>query len=81
MQTYILPAVLGAVIIQPIVQLKQYRIVAIAFAVAVIVVLSVGAFARGLAPFSTAIAVLITVFLAWITRKKEADAVAAEEVI
>jgi hypothetical protein len=68
---YVLPAVLGAVLVQAIVSMKQPRTTVIALAVAAAVVFLVLPAVPGLAMVSTAIAVLGTVLLAWFLRNRQ----------
>jgi len=69
---YVLPAVLGAVLIQAIVSMKQPRTTVIALVVSAVVVFAVVPFAPALAMVSTAIAVLATIVLAWFFRSRTA---------
>ena len=68
---YVLPAVLGAVLVQAIVSMKQPRTTVIALAVAAAVVFLRPAGGSGLAMVSTAIAVLGTALLAWFLRGRQ----------
>jgi hypothetical protein len=77
---YVLPAVLGAVLVQAIVSMKQPRTTVIALVVAAVVVFVVLPMVPALAMVSTAIAVLGTVLLAWFFRGKQASAGAARPV-
>ncbi|NUP58023.1 MAG: hypothetical protein HOQ04_11975 [Pseudarthrobacter sp.] len=75
---YVLPTVLGAVLVQAIVSMKQPRTTVIALAVSAVVVFAVVPLLPSLAMMSTAIAVLATIVLAWFFRgKSDAVAVAA----
>jgi uncharacterized membrane protein YccC len=77
---YVLPAVLGAVLVQAIVSMRQPRTTVIALVVAAVVVFVVLPMVPALAMVSTAIAVLGTVLLAWFFRGKQASAGAARPV-
>lgn len=70
-RTFILPSVLGAVIVQAIVSLKQVRSTVIAIAVAAFVVFVLVPLVPALGMATTAIAVISTLVLAWFLRKKE----------
>jgi hypothetical protein len=74
---YVLPAVLGAVLIQAIVTMKQVRTTVFAVAVAAVVVFVVLPLVPSLAMVSTGIAVLATVLLAWFFRGRRQAAVPA----
>lgn len=67
-QTYILPSVLGAVLVQAIVSQRQLRTTLVAAAVAAAVVFLLVPAVPGLAFFGTAIAVITTAVLAWFLR-------------
>ncbi|GAA1129034.1 hypothetical protein [Citricoccus alkalitolerans] len=69
-RTYVLPAVLGAVIIQAIVSLKQVRATAVAVIVAVLVIFVLVPLAPVLAMASTAIAVICTLVITWFVRPR-----------
>jgi hypothetical protein len=77
---YVLPAVLGAVLVQAIVSMKQPRTTVIALVVAALVVFVVLPMVPALAMVSTAIAVLGTVLLAWFFRGKQVTAGTAEPI-
>lgn len=77
---YVLPAVIGAVLVQAIVAMKQPRTTVIALAVGAVVVFVVLPLVPALAMVSTAIAVLGTVLLAWFFRGRQATAGAARPV-
>lgn len=68
---YILPAVLGAVLVQCIVSMKQPRVTLIALGVAAAVTFVLLPLFPSLAFFGTAIAVLATVVLSWVLRAKQ----------
>ncbi|MHC6594626.1 hypothetical protein [Arthrobacter sp. C152] len=70
---YVLPAVLGAVLVQAIVSMKQPRTTVIALVVSAVVVFGLVPLAPSLAMVSTAISVLGTILLAWFLRGKSAD--------
>lgn len=71
-QTYILASVLGAVVVQAIVSLKQLRATIIAIVVSASVVFLLIPAIPALAFFSTAIAVIATAVLAWFLRDRSA---------
>jgi hypothetical protein len=66
---YVLPAVMGAVIVQAIVSLKQLRPTLIAFAVVLVVQFILLPLVPALALVSTAISVVATIAFAWLARK------------
>lgn len=66
---YVLPAVMGAVIVQAIVSLKQLRPTLIALAVVLVVQFVLLPLVPGLAMVSTAISVIATIIFAWFARK------------
>ncbi|NUL45881.1 hypothetical protein F7P69_11855 [Cellulosimicrobium funkei] len=70
-RTYVLPAVLGAVIIQAIVSLKQVRATVVAVVVASLVIFVVVPLAPSLAMASTAIAVICTLVITWFVRPRD----------
>lgn len=70
-QLYILPTVLGAVIIQAIVSQKAPRSTLIALAVCLIVVFVLVPLIPGFALFSTAVGVIATAVLAWVLRDRK----------
>ncbi|KAF0960354.1 hypothetical protein [Rhodococcus sp. T7] len=69
-RSYILPSVLGAVLVQAIVSMKQPRATVIALLVAAIITFVVVPAMPSLALSSTAIAVIVTAVLAWFLRNK-----------
>ncbi|MGO4235464.1 hypothetical protein [Pseudarthrobacter sp. YAF2] len=71
---YVLPAVIGAVLVQAIVSMRQPRTTVIALVVSAIVVFALVPLAPSLAMVSTAIAVLATILLAWFFRDKSSMA-------
>ncbi|MGP4991195.1 hypothetical protein ACTXIX_11535 [Glutamicibacter ardleyensis] len=80
-QLYILPTVMGAVLIQAIVSQKSPRAAVIASVVSLIVVFVLSPLSPKMALFSTAIAVISTAVLAWVLRDRQKTDVAerAEE--
>lgn len=76
-QSYILPSILGAVMVQLIVTLQQFRATIIALAVSLIVILLiVPNTPERVGQFSIAICVIATVLITWFTRnigKNDAD--------
>ncbi|MGP0224926.1 MULTISPECIES: hypothetical protein [unclassified Paenarthrobacter] len=68
---YVLPTVLGAVLVQAIVSMKQPRTTVFALLVSAVVVFVVLPLVPSLAMVSTAIAVLGTILLAWFFRGKQ----------
>lgn len=73
LQTFILPTVLGAVLIQAIVSLKQPRTTVIAALVATAVVFALVPALPQLAFFGTVIVVFSTVLAAWFLRSRAAE--------
>ncbi|MFF0903586.1 UNVERIFIED_CONTAM: hypothetical protein RF653_07900 [Kocuria sp. CPCC 205316] len=73
-QTYILPSVLGAVLVQAIVSTRSLRMTVIAGVVAAAVVFLLVPAVPALAFFGTAIAVISTAVLAWFLRDRSAPA-------
>lgn len=69
-RSFILPAVIGAVIVQAVVSLKQPKVAVVALAVAVFVEFVLKALIPGIAFYATAIAVVLTVTGAWFIRDK-----------
>ena len=69
-RSYILPSVLGAVLVQAIVSMKQPRATVVALLVAAIITFVVVPAMPSLALSSTAIAVIVTAVLAWFLRNK-----------
>ncbi|MFL1428378.1 MULTISPECIES: hypothetical protein [unclassified Nocardiopsis] len=67
---YILPAVMGGVLVQCVVTMRRYRTTAIAVAVALAVQFVLLPAAPGLALFSTALCVAVTMVLAWFLRDR-----------
>lgn len=77
-QAYILPSVLGAVLVQAVVSQWELRMTVIAGVVAAAVVFVLVPAMPALAFFGTAIAVVSTAVLAWLLRDKRPTTVAAE---
>ena len=69
-RSYILPSVLGAVLVQAIVSMKQPRATVVALLVAAVITFVVVPAMPSLALSSTAIAVIVTAVLAWFLRNK-----------
>jgi hypothetical protein len=67
---YILPAVFGAVVLQSILALKSVRTTIIAVVIAGLIVFIGLRLAPGITNFATAIAVVLTIIVAWFTRSK-----------
>ncbi len=68
---YVLPSVMGAVIVQAIVSLKQVRATIVAFVVAVLVLFVLVPLVPALSMVATAIVVLTTLVIGWFVRKRE----------
>lgn len=77
-QVYILPSVLGAVLVQAIVTLKQWRVALIAGLVSAAVVFLLLPAVPQLAFFGTALAVVVTAVLAWLLRSRNDDGATTE---
>jgi uncharacterized membrane protein len=73
-RTYILPSVLGAVLVQAVVSTRNLRVTVIAGVVAAAVVFLLVPAVPTLAFFGTAIAVITTAVLAWFLRDKSSPA-------
>jgi hypothetical protein len=73
---YVLPAVMGAVIVQAIVSMKQLRPTLIAFGVVLVVQFVLLPLLPGLTMMSTALSVIGTIFIAWFARKRTSAVVA-----
>ena len=73
-QTYILPSVLGAVLVQAIVSIRNLRVTVIAGVVSAAVIFLLVPTMPALAFFGTAIAVIGTAVLAWFLRDRSAPA-------
>ena len=67
---YVLPAVMGAVIVQAIISMKQMRPTLIAFAVVLVVQFVLLPLVPGLAMVSTAVSVIVTIIFAWFARER-----------
>lgn len=76
-RAYVLPAVLGAVLVQAIVSMKQPRTTVFAILVSAVVVFVVLPLVPSLAMVSTAIAVLGAILLGWFFRGKQLTAAPA----
>src|SRR5699024_11246437 len=63
---YILPAILGAVIVKAITTVKQPRIIVISLAISLVIGLIVMPLVPVLAGFATAICVALTIIVAWL---------------
>ncbi|NKX53008.1 hypothetical protein [Arthrobacter mobilis] len=74
---YILPSVMGAVIVQSILTIKQPRITLIAVAMAVLVQFVLLPLAPGIAFLTTGIAVIATIAVSWLARDRKAATAAA----
>jgi len=70
---YVLPSVMGAVVVQAVVSLKQFRATIVAFVVALLVQFVLVPLVPALAMVATAIAVLTTLVIGWFVRKREAE--------
>lgn len=77
-QLYILPAILGAVVVQAIVTVKQVRSALFALAASLLVIFVLVPLAPALASFNIAIVVLLTVLASWFLRNKQADSAYGE---
>lgn len=73
-QTYILPAIFGAVLLQIVLSMKAVRTTVIAAVVGALVVFVLVPLVPAVAYFSTAIAVVVTILLAWFLRDRSQDA-------
>ncbi len=79
-RVYILPAILGGVMVQLIATLKQVKATLIAVAVALVVVfLIVPSTPKIVSGFAVAIAVVLTVLISWYTRDRSAGTGGADE--
>jgi hypothetical protein len=67
---YILPAIFGAVVLQSVLAMKSLRTTIVAAAIAGLVVFIGLPLIPGIAHFATAIAVALTITVAWFTRSK-----------
>lgn len=70
-RVYVLPAVLGAVIIQAIVSLKQVRATVVATVVAALVQFVLVPLVPALGMAATAISVIVTLVIGWYVRRRE----------
>jgi hypothetical protein len=73
-QIYILPTILGAVVVQAIVTVRQVRSAGFALAASLLVIFVLLPLVPAIASFNVAIAVLLTVLASWFFRNKAADA-------
>ncbi|WP_051298095.1 hypothetical protein [Brevibacterium album] len=67
---YILPAILGGIVVQLIATLKQIKAALIAMAIAAAMVFGVLPFVPALAGFNTGIVVLLTIVVVWFARPR-----------
>ncbi len=73
-QTYILPSIMGAVLVQAIATVKQVRPAIFALLAAVLVIFVVLPLFPALGAFNIALAVLLTILASWFFRKKDEPA-------
>lgn len=71
---YILPSLIGGVLVQTIVALKQVRTTVVAIAVALVIHFLLLPVAPQVAMYGTAIAVVVSVVVAWLVRDRSAAA-------
>lgn len=71
-QLYIFPAIIGAVVVQIAVFVKQHRITVIALTAALVVQLLLVPQIAALSSFATALVVVTTMVLAWVSRDRSA---------
>ncbi|WP_026552053.1 hypothetical protein [Arthrobacter sp. H20] len=76
---YIFPSIIGAVLVQLVVTMKQPRVTIIAVVVAVVVLFVLVPAVPTLAKPATGIVVLLTAVLAWFLRSKSSNAPAPQE--
>ncbi|MDZ5076511.1 hypothetical protein [Nesterenkonia sp. HG001] len=67
-QLYILPAILGAVVVQAVVTVRQARSTGFALVMSLLVILVLVPLAPAIGPFGIALAVLLTVLASWFFR-------------
>ncbi|MDS2172145.1 hypothetical protein Q7C18_05495 [Nesterenkonia sp. CL21] len=67
-QLYILPSILGAVVVQAVVTVRQARSTAFALIIACLVILVAVPLAPAIGPYGVAITVLLTVVASWVFR-------------
>ncbi|MBT2597887.1 hypothetical protein [Arthrobacter sp. ISL-72] len=67
---YILPAIFGAVVLQSVLALKSIRTTVVAVVIAALIVFLGIPLAPGITFFATAMAVILTIIVAWLTRSK-----------
>ena len=77
--TYVLPAVLGAVLVQAIASLKAYKLTAVAFTCAAVLVMAFTFLAPKLMPMATALCVVVCILIAWKFHRQLAPAVEPSE--
>lgn len=68
---YILPSLMGAVLVQCIVSMKQLRPTIVALALALIVQFGVILVAPAVAPYATAIVVISSIVISWLVRDRK----------
>ncbi|GAA2177398.1 hypothetical protein GCM10009847_03110 [Leucobacter tardus] len=68
---YILPSLMGAVLVQCIVSMKQLRPTIVAIALALLVQFGLIPLAPAIAPYATAIVVITTIVISWIVRDRK----------
>lgn len=69
-RTYILPSLMGAVLVQSIMSMRQRRTTIVALGVAFILQFVVVPFVPQLAMFATAVAVIVTIVVSWLVRER-----------
>ncbi|MEV4900192.1 hypothetical protein AB0K08_02480 [Citricoccus sp. NPDC055426] len=72
-RVYVLPSVMGAVVVQAIVSLRQVRATVVAFTVAVLVQFVLVPLVPAMAMVATAICVIVTLVIGWYVRKRESS--------
>ncbi|MFD1210618.1 hypothetical protein ACFQ36_01000 [Arthrobacter sp. GCM10027362] len=75
---YILPSVMGAVIVQSILTIKQPRVTVIAATVALLVQFVLLPLAPGIAFLTTGLAVIATILVSWLARDRKTTAAVAD---
>lgn len=73
-RTYVMPAVMGAVLVQTIAAFKQFRVTAIAVLVGLLVIYVVLPATPALAFYGTPLVVVLTIILAWVFRTRRETA-------
>ena len=71
---YILPSLMGAVLVQTIVSMKQLRPTIVALALALLMQYAVIPLAPGIGLFATAIVVLLSIVISWVIRDRSRGA-------